>query len=350
MDEIRSYLSNFPQVLEVVRDVIFWRNTSIISLRSYTFHFPLRSFLLFIIGLIILRFPSLLPSSLTGLFLALFLNMMRSRRSEKNPWMRCPSVHDLTRTLLFNDNMNSVTIAVDPSYEHQEDEPVEIVEYDNDETKSVRMTMRDVPSENKSPSKFELALDIFKPNLFSLQQQLIATIEWIRIMRRILTWEEAVLSFWLSLIFLIVTVIFLFIPWLSVLRFFSTVFVWTFLSPLMKLIDVIFFQDILPSNHTNSSSSWKQSIRAAVFKFTLRSRIRREAEVKSIDMKQYLFGSYSIRIPRLSVDLVTDFPLPTSKATPLNSDPVSLAVRHYQDLHCSNALKFIYNKHGLFFN
>jgi hypothetical protein len=296
------------------------------------FRFPLQSFQLFLFGLIVLRFPRFLPSSFTALLLTFSWCMMRARCSQQNPWMRCTSIREMIRTLLFNENMSPVTITLDPSSIIQEDEPCALVKTDNDEMKSVQTTTTGIPYDdrkNKSPSKIELALDMFKPNLFTFQQELIATIEWIRLIKRILIWEEASLSFWLSLIFLIITVLLMFIPWMLVIRSLSTFFVWTFLSPFMKLVDVIFLQDNVPSVDKKSRGSWKQTLRAAILKHNLRSRMRRENEERVKDMKQSLFGSYSIRIPRFSVDLFADVPLPTSMATPYNSNPVFLAVRHF---------------------
>jgi len=231
----------------------------------------------------------------------------------------------MIRSLLYDENMSPVTIVPDQ-------EPSTLLKSDSEDMNSVHTTIMRAPSDYgnaKNDSKVDLVLDIFKPNLFSLQKHLIATIEWIRVIKRIITWEETALSFFFMMMFLFLTFALIFVPWMLVLRSVSTVFVLIVLSPVMKLVDLVFFQENLPLDEKNSRSSFKRMLRSVVNKSKLRSRIKMENETKIKDMKQSLFGSYNIKVPRLSVDLYVDVPMPTSTATPFIYDSVHLAVSYF---------------------
>lgn len=164
--------------------------------------------------------------------------------------------------------------------------------------------------------------------LYPIQLMLGILVKGIRVVKHILTWQEAYLSFWITTGSLVLAIVSLFIPWLWCLKWGSRVFAWTLFGPWMKLADIYYFSLLEPE--TEEQRQRRMQAERLATKLThidavTEARIQRENISKLKAMKKYMFGKFALRIPVLKQDRFFDIPLAESFATPYEEKDLSLA-------------------------
>eukprot|EP00980_Cylindrotheca_fusiformis_P020990 scaffold7987_cov200-Cylindrotheca_fusiformis.AAC.19 len=144
----------------------------------------------------------------------------------------------------------------------------------------------------------------------------------VRFAKNVIIWEEAYFSFWLVTTCIFLSIACLFIPWLWLLKWGSRLFVWTVFGPWMKLLDL--FLDRIKEKWSNTEL-WEQLEAARSLDAKLERRVKKENAKKMKQMKQYMFGKFSMEVPVLKMERYSDVPLPDSSAKPYQSKELSLA-------------------------
>jgi hypothetical protein len=157
--------------------------------------------------------------------------------------------------------------------------------------------------------------------LLPVQQALGQVCSVVRIIRSVLMWDESYLAFIIWNSCLLVGFIFLFVPWHFLVRCTARILVWTLLGPWMKLVDVYVLPRILGTNMDKDEALQKlardQLQNLGVAKEAL---LRKKEDImKERALKQYMFGKFSVKVPRFKDFRYRDVPLPESYATSLIS-------------------------------
>lgn len=115
-----------------------------------------------------------------------------------------------------------------------------------------------------------------------------------RFIKVIVTWEESVVSFWITAGFLAGGIVTMLLPWKLILTWTGRVVVWGFLGPHMKLVDW----------YLRAFSKKDGKFKQLMQNFDVQSniaRLRREEAVKAKDIKELVFGKYSVPVPSFNL-------------------------------------------------
>lgn len=103
----------------------------------------------------------------------------------------------------------------------------------------------------------------------------------------------------------------------------------------MKLVDWLFFRQPTEMTEEEHDAYVKEKLQKR-FDLVIRAisgnQVKKERAVKLKSMKKYLYGKFLIRIPRVSLDLFQDMPLPQSFARVFQkntSEPITVVERKF---------------------
>merc|ERR1711865_754900 len=117
-------------------------------------------------------------------------------------------------------------------------------------------------------------------------------------------------------------ILFLYVPWGFITRWFFRLAIWIFLGPWMKLVDLYvlpkLFGTTLNKDQLLTKFAREKLDSIGVSKETILK--KREDVYKQRAMKKYMFGRYSVTVPRFKDYRYRDTPLPESSATPVLED------------------------------
>lgn len=122
-----------------------------------------------------------------------------------------------------------------------------------------------------------------------------------------MTWEESIVSFWITAVFLAAGLVSLLLPWAFILTWVGRITIWFLFGPHMKLVD-LFLQ---------AQAKKYGDVDNALAKFHEQSflaRLRREEAVKLKAVKEIRFGRFSTEVPAFNLCRHFDRPLPQSSA------------------------------------
>jgi hypothetical protein len=128
-----------------------------------------------------------------------------------------------------------------------------------------------------------------------------------RFFKMIMTWEESIVSFWITAGFLAAGLVSLLLPWAFILTWVGRMAVWGLFGPHMKFVDL--FLQAQAEKHGDMDK--------ALVKFKEQSflaRLRREEAVKLKAVKEIRFGQFSTEVPAFNLCRHYDRPLPQSSA------------------------------------
>lgn len=121
----------------------------------------------------------------------------------------------------------------------------------------------------------------------------------------IITWEESDLSFWITAIFLVTGILFLFVPWAFLFRWTGRIAVVVFFGPQNKVLDVIWF---------NRHQTNKHRIQKMFSERMFQAMCHQEAARKLRDFRSVLFGEFSTLVPSIMTTRMLTSPLACSTA------------------------------------
>ncbi len=352
---LKSYIdeiSELQQALFYIEDglmtLLLWRGSTEWTIPFFDIDvmLPTHSFWAFVFSTFLVEHPTFIPSFCFGTLAWLLLAIGGWRQGSENVWWRCHSYTQIFKMIALGDDF-AEPHKIEP-FENYEASKKEAVRWVKRIEESEKRAARAAEEANEAEilRKRELAeigntdIDIgtkvnqasiganpVKAALYPIQLMLGILVRTTRIVKNVLLWHEAYISFWVTTGSLVLAIISLFVPWLWCLKWGSRIFVWTIFGPWMKLVDIFYVSLIEPE--TDEQRERRKNAEKLAQKLThtetvIQARITRENTAKLKSMKQYMFGKYALRIPILKQDRYQDVPLAESFATPYREKNFSL--------------------------
>jgi hypothetical protein len=339
INEVFEYKSNLSYCIsDSLWSLIFWRG----QVEIFKILFPVHSFLLFCAGCILVERPYMVPSFLLLGAAWVMLASMSRQRHHPSPWMRPQSFNHYMRILWTGKSSLPVkriaaeegleqTRAYDKAWEDRlakdqkkRDEEYARIEALNDigndkiHTKTdgmlipldllVRMARYQniIGSKYRKKSKIQYA-SVNDWGLIRISLCETGICRKFRFFKMIMTWEESIVSFWITAGFLGAGLVSLLLPWAFILTWVGRLTVWGLFGPHMKFVD-LFLQ---------AQTEKYGDMDKALVKFKEQSflaRLRREEAVKLKAIKEIRFGLFSTEVPAFNLCRHYDRPLPQSSA------------------------------------
>jgi len=273
------------------------------------------------------------------------LAVMEYRNKSPNPWVSCRSFGDFLQFLAFGKCLTSPKTIK----KHQNEEAAEefrkkweqrIADAEEAAVKANEERLQALAEQEQLLAETEvqadistqtdggMSLDPLKPILYPIQQYLAWACKGVRFTRNVICWEESYYSFWLTAGSLLLGFFFFFIPWRFLFRWTSRIIVWALFGPHMKLVDLYWYskeaekltEEELEAQKEAEEKAEDDAKEAAKAAAKAAARAQREELAKLKDMRQVLFGKYSVKVPILKTDRFPDSPLYASMATPVQND------------------------------
>jgi hypothetical protein len=332
-------------VNDALVSVLLWRGTTNVTIGSRTLKLPIHSITAFFAAVLLVEHPQLLPSFFFYGVAWIFFATMDYRSQLPDVWSRCKTYLELARTLALGDSGTPpVTIAPLENYAEAKRFTDEwrkrITDSEEKAAKAYRDSVRlqeEYANEaeefvetdtDMSTKQGGLSIDPFKPLLFPVQQNLALVCRYVRHVKFVIFWEECYISFWIATGCILLGTVFLFVPWLFLIKWTSRFVAWTLFGPWMKLVDIFYVSKLEPPSEEDLELKLlkeRERRRLASSAAIAEARVKRENVVKLKAMKTYMFGKYVTRVPTLKEDRYRDFPLPESSAVPYTAQPVPLS-------------------------
>jgi hypothetical protein len=270
---------------------------------------------------------------------------MDYRRNVPDVWSRCKPYSELIETLVVGESSTppasiksrenyaeaqafreaQIKRILDSELRAQEayEESLKAQEEYEQEMEDIGDTDTDITTKSTG-----IKIEPFKRMLYPLQQNLAIVCRYVRHTKYILFWEECYLSFWITTGCLLVSFIFLFVPWAFLIKWGARLFVWALFGPWMKLVDIYYVREI-ESRTDDEIARLKhkehERRRLATTAAVSEARVKRENTAKLKAMKKHMFGKFITRVPVLKEDRYRDMPLSDSMATPCQPKPLPLS-------------------------
>jgi len=355
IDELYELQHTWFYIEDGLSSLLLWRGHFewTIPFTEIELDLPIHSMFAFVVFTFLVEHPTFIPSFCFAWLAWLLIAIGVWRQEVENPWWRCHSYTQIISMLSLGDDF------VEPHkiqpFENFEEAKKEAEDWVNRIEEAEKRATRAAEEANEAEVERqrelaeigEIDTDLgtkingagITPNpvkaaLYPIQLMLGILVRTIRIVKNVLTWQEAYLSFWISTGSLVLAIISLFIPWFWCLKWGSRIFVWTIFGPWMKLVDIYYFSLIEPE--TEEQRQRRQKAEKIAHKLThtdavTQARILRENTAKLKSMKRYMFGKYALRVPILKQDRYADIPLAESFATPYREKDFSLAELSFQE-------------------
>lgn len=180
-----------------------------------------------------------------------------------------------------------------------------------------------------------LTVNPLKPVLYPIQLQLKQAVEYIRIAKSIVLWDETFTAFWITTACFAASAVLFWIPFGFLLRWTMRIVAFCVLGPWMAIVDRWYFMEKSGLTDAEKDAIVRERLRSKVESAVLAAanfQIRKERTKKLKDMTRYLFGKFTLSVPRFCTDNFRDTPLPESYAEPYDpksSSTVTIAERVY---------------------
>eukprot|EP00934_Nitzschia_sp_Nitz4_P008182 Nitzschia sp. Nitz4//scaffold92_size79448//72925//76351//NITZ4_005405-RA/size79448-augustus-gene-0.27-mRNA-1//1//CDS//3329560228//8172//frame0 len=290
------------------QSLVFWRS----QVTVLGIGLPLYSCLVFIMGIVAVEHPHLIPAFLCFGLATFLLYEMQARLASPSPWRRCLSFMHYFQVLILGFSTLSPTfihahegaaqmLALELALEQRRKQEQEF----NEKKEAFERELEEIENvevQNKSKTiPLELLVVLGKV------QGIVGDIcRLCRFLDAILSWEESDISFWITLLLLVVGTLFIAVPWAFVLHWVGRILVILLLGPQNKLLDMAWTQD---------SPTVEQRIERIFASRIKEARGKQEEASKLKSFRHVLFGKYATRVPPLLWSPHIDFPLPSSTST-----------------------------------
>mmetsp|Transcript_27095 Transcript_27095/g.30920 ORF Transcript_27095/g.30920 Transcript_27095/m.30920 type:complete len:1030 (-) Transcript_27095:480-3569(-) len=312
INEIFEYKSNLSYVIgDSIQSLMFWHG----QVDFFSFRVPLHSFLFFCSGTILIEHPyMIIPFSLMGVSWIMLANLT-IRRQHPSPWHNCPSFWQFLTILRTGESPKPISrikrfegSEAAQAYELRQKKRLEddrkVAEKKADLQQQINTIGNDTIFTQIVPGGIPLE---FLNTLGRYQGYMGTVCNFFRFIKIIVTWEESVVSFWITAVFLAAGILTLILPWKFILKWTSRIVVYGFFGPHMKLIDI----------SLRYNNKRERAINKLMENFDVKShlaRLRREEAIKLKDIKAIAFGKFSTLVPSLNLARHYDRPLPESWA------------------------------------
>ena len=310
VDELKeTYLRRILYALnDGGQSIIFWRG----QVKVGPVWIPLHSFLLFSVGILVVERPQMLPAFLfLGVAWFMLVNM-QLRMQSPSPWHRCNTFGHYLRVLLLGSSLPAY-VKVDPGEGWEEQQKIEEALEERKEEdarffekkEAVEKELEEIEGISLQTKSNAAIIPVELLLVLGKVQAIVGNVcRLCRSVHTIITWEESVISFWITAVFLTFGIIFLFIPWGFLLKWISRIAVVLVLGPQNKIFDIYF-------NRTATDEHKIRELFAARF---FMARCHQENAGKLKAFLHVLYGKFSTAVPTLMWTPHEDRPLPESEA------------------------------------
>lgn len=305
-----------------VRSLIFWRG----QVRFFGVMWPLHSFLFFVAANTLVERPYLLPSFVLLSVAWIMMANGTQRQQHPSPWYRCPSFWQYAEVL--KTGKSSLHIRKVKSKEgFKATEAYETawndrVAKDLDEANKRAEMAKQLNDLGNEKIHTKMVADNVIPiellgRLARWQGIIARYCRYFRFIKIILTWEESIVSFWITACFLVAGLVSLILPWAFLLTWLGRLVVWGCLGPHMMIVDAY-----LRSNKGDDLKTLEKFNQQS-----LNARARYQEALKLKDMKCLRFGRFITLIPNYNLARYYDRPLAKSYASLHKGGPIKIAER-----------------------
>jgi len=169
----------------------------------------------------------------------------------------------------------------------------------------------DITKNQNLPQEMLSYISGIQPIFYPIQVLLANICRILRTACNVIMWDECYITFWLTVVCLLVSFLFLFLPWGWLLLWSTRIVVWLFTGPWMKLIDRLYFTEEKIKMREKGRSEARDAI---IEKRETEVRIKKENVKKLKDIRKKMFGKYAVNVPRFKLDHYKDVPLFASYA------------------------------------
>lgn len=300
INELFEYKAAFGYALsDTFESLIFWRG----QVEFFSVMVPLHSFLFFYMATDMVERPQMIVSYSLLCVAWVMLATLTIRRQHPSPWNSCPSFWHYLHILRTGKAPTPVTMIEEhegakeaKAYEDSWKARLEEDRLVAEQRFKLQKELNEIGDDNISTKislQGAIPLDILA-RLTRWQGMAGRYCEYLRFVKIIVTWEESVVSFWITAIFLGSGLVSMMLPWTFILKWTGRIVVWGFLGPHMKLVDIYF--------RANQKKDGK--LQQLVQNFDVQSnvlRLRREEALKAKDIKSIAFGQYSTQVPSFNL-------------------------------------------------
>jgi len=383
VDELLGYVEITDQIVDALLVVLLWKGNYSITLnldtsafrtsrrREIVLDLPIHSIVAFAWATILAWNLEHCISFLCFFVGWVFLAVLESQRRHPSPWRRPRSYAEHLNILLFHKSKFAalgrppLRRTIHPNERLGE---MEIFEFQKAEQRAARQKRLGISSSEreqyqKSPEEEERTTqqevssdgnnsqtscrsndssssrvmeelgssntipDPSKVILFSIQNFFCKSCRLLRVCSSVILWRDSYLAFWITSLCFATSFVAFWIPWLWLIQWSFRLFVWPFFWPWMKLVDIFYFQERknLCTNGENilplSDTEILVDLLDRMMERTEANAILRENTLKYKDMKRYMFGKYSTRIPIFQEERFPFEPAVSSSSVPYNTNP-----------------------------
>jgi hypothetical protein len=327
IDEVLTYKRALAYAMsDALQSVIFWRG----QVQVLNVLLPLYSLFFFVAATTLVERPSLIvPFTLLSLSM-IMMATLTIRRQHPSPWNRCPSFMYYLMLLRDGAGSSGDSNPSGKSVSSSRSRNVNIKEYEGweaaqayDKARNNRLeqdrkmaeqkaalqqeidTIGDENISTKLSTQGAIPLELF--NRLGRYQGIIGRLcKKFRFIKVIVTWEESIVSFWLTAGLMAAGLVSLFLPWAFILTWTGRVVAWGLLGPQMKLVDLTLTSRSGGGNKGDGETDEKDGVTVQKLVETFQTqfnlaRMRREETVKLKDIKELAFGKYSIQVPSFNL-------------------------------------------------
>jgi C2 domain len=311
VNEIFEYKRNIGYCMsDAIRSLIFWRP----QVRVVNLYLPLHSFFFFCFATTFVERPYLAPSFFLLSIAWIMIASHTLRMQHPSPWNRCHSLWHYASILRTGKSPRLVrSIKVNQGSIEAEKYEMEIqdrVEKDLSQAAKQYEMQQEIASlgDESIHTKLPMGIPLDMFVRLTRYQGIIGRMcKKMRLIKSVITWEEGVVSFWITFCFLAAGLVSLLFPWLFILRWGSRLVVWGLFGPHMMILDW----------WLRAEGKDEAALKKAMENFKKDSwfaRLRRQEALKLRDMKCLAFGKFITLIPSFNLSRHYDRPLPESFA------------------------------------
>lgn len=299
VNEIFEYKAALGYLIgDTFRSLIFWHG----QVELFSMMLPVHSFIFFVMATRLVERPQLIvPFSLLGIAWAMLANLT-VRRQHPSPWNSCPSFMQYLHILRTGESAIPVRSVQEfegaeaaKEYEMEWKKRLEEDRKIAEKRAALLQEIDNIGNDNihTKISGGAIPLDLLL-RLARYQGIVGRLCQKFRFIKILFTWEESVVSFWITASFLSAGLVALVLPWGFILTWTGRLIVWGMFGPHMKLVDLY-----LRANKKSDSA-----LRSLMENFDIESkiaRLRREDALKVKDIKEMAFGEYSVQVPSFNL-------------------------------------------------
>eukprot|EP00536_Pseudo-nitzschia_multiseries_P010292 jgi/Psemu1/319826/estExt_fgenesh1_pm.C_3080005 len=339
--ELEENFVHVHLIQQAAISVLFWRGHYRIKFFGRSLNLPIHSFVAFVMGVTLIENFNLLPSYALFSIAWVLIATYEARQAHPSPWRGTLTLSDMWSSAIKQKSVpaaisafenEAAVVRYDEEMKRRFEEEQEILKRRQETAQQLSefygagsTEPEDLSAESETKRVGSIIMDKINAvnplatSLLPIQQMLGNTASFIRILRSLVSWDESIYAFLILNVSLVLGITFLFIPWDLLTRCSLRILIWCLLGPWMKLIDLFvlprYFGTDLDKDKLLANYAKEQIDSLGLTKDAI---LRKKEEVyKERSMKRYMFGEYSVMVPRYKDYRYRDTPLPESSATPV---------------------------------